>query len=547
MGSKIQLAGLFVLILVLLGYGIQSPGLAGVLSDRVSGAHAQDETTYASSAVGIATGGGWVTPKVLGRFYLVKPPLLIWLSGLSLRTFGISRFSLRLPVLLAGALATLLLAVWSARIYSVWAGMFTLLLLVGDPLWQTFSRICYTDMLLAMAIIGALYCFDRDAELKATRSKLLFGAFLAFGIMAKNVAGLLPVAVILVFAAITRRRPPLRNLIQSGAIALALVAPWHVYQLIVHPRWFWTDYVQIQLLQFGVRPPVQISEDGPAWYYLKRLLLTDPLLVLLSLAALPNAVRAVRAGNRNAALLLSWLVVAAGSLLIFRYRNLPYLLYSVPPLCCIAAAYALRTLPARRQLVTAALAIVFCVKAVNGSEPWGLPFGPEQTVASAKWFRWYAGQNRANELIAVNPDDEYYATALPLAKIRYCYLDPGSVVQRYGPRYAFLGITVSAAQFDNLDSLMPQFRERLQRWGLASTEPIATNIVARSVEDILQLVEAHPESDFYIPTSFVGQIPPPLLAGRRIVTLSRDRCFLLSADPAGGEVARARWGMPSNW
>jgi 4-amino-4-deoxy-L-arabinose transferase-like glycosyltransferase len=33
-----------------------------------------------------------MTPKALGRFYLVKPPLLIWLSGLSMRLFGISRF-----------------------------------------------------------------------------------------------------------------------------------------------------------------------------------------------------------------------------------------------------------------------------------------------------------------------------------------------------------------------------------------------------------------------------------------------------------------------
>jgi hypothetical protein len=425
--------------------------------------------------------------------------------------------------------------------------VFTLLLLVGDPLWQTFSRICYTDMLLAMAMIGALFAFDRDPELSRKRSKLLFGAFLAFGIMAKNVAGLLPVAVIVLCCLILRKRPPVRNLILSGAIALALVAPWHLYQVIAHPRWFWTDYVQIQLLQFGMKPPVQISGDGPAWYYIKRLLLTDPLLVLLSAMGIPYLVRAVRAGNQNAALLLSWLAVAAGSLLIFRYRNLSYLLYSIPPLCYVAAAYTLRTLPARRHLIAAALAVVFCVKAVNGTQSWGLPFEAGQTVASAKWFRWYAGQHRANELIAVNPDDEYYATALPLAKIRYCYLDPGSVVQRYAPRYSFLGITVSTAQFDNLENLMPQFRQRLLRWGLASTEPIATNIVARSVQDILGLVETHPESDFYISTSLVGQIPPQQLEGRRIVPLSRDRCFLLAGHQAEGAVARARWGMPNNW
>ena len=547
MGRTFQLAGLCVVILVVLGYGIQNPGLAGVLSDRVSGAHAQDETTYASSAVGVATGSGWMTPKVLGRFYLVKPPLLIWLSGLSPRTFGISRFSLRLPVLLAGALATLLLALWSARSYSRWTGAFTALLLVSDPLWQTFSRICYTDMLLVMATDGALYIFDRDPQLEQSRNIFLFGGFIAFGIMAKNVAGCLPLAVVLLYCAIVRTRPPLRNLMKSGALAAVLVAPWHLYQVISHPRWFWTDYVQIQLLQFGVKPPVQISEDGPLWYYLKRLVLTDPLLVILSLIALPFLIRAIRSGNRNAALLLAWIAVAAGSLFLFRYRNVPYLLYAIPPLCYACAAYALPRLPVRRSAITAALAIIFCLRAVNASEPWGLPFGSGQTVTSAKWFRWYAVQQRPNELIAIDPDDEYYATALRLPRIRYCYLDPGRVVQRYAPRYAFLGITVSAAQFDNLDNWIPQFRQRLLRWGLASTEPIATNISAPSVDDILRLVETHPESDFYVSTALMRRLPAPVLAGRRLVPLSRDRCFLLAANAGGSEVSRGRWDMPNNW
>src|SRR5215472_16161033 len=183
MARRYQIAGLFLLFMLLLGFGIQEAGLAGVFSDRISGIHAQDETTYASSAVGLATGSGWMTPKVLGRFYLVKPPLLIWLSGLSMRVIGISRFALRFPVLLAGTLATLFLFLWSERRYSRWVAVITLLLAVGKPLWYTFSRICYTDMLLAFAIIGALWTFDRDPELARARSVLLFGGFLAVGTM----------------------------------------------------------------------------------------------------------------------------------------------------------------------------------------------------------------------------------------------------------------------------------------------------------------------------------------------------------------------------
>src|SRR5581483_11867009 len=419
---------------VVLGLGIQKAGLAGVFSDRLSGLLAQDETTYASGAVSLATGSGWMTPKVLGRFYLVKPPLLIWLAGLSMRTFGISRFALRFPVLLAGSFATLFLFLWSERRYSRWAALITLLLAVGNPLWYTFSRICYTDMLLVFAMTGALWTFDRDPEFAQTRSVLLFGGFLAVGTMTKNVAGLLPLAVVVGTCLVSRHRLPVANLFKCCGVTAVLIAPWHLYQFIYHPRWFWTDYVKIQLLQFGFEPPAQTSQEGAAWFYLKRFVLTDPLLALLSAVALPCLFRAVRAGKREAALLLSWVAVTCGALLLFHYRNLPYLLYVIPPLCVAAAAYAIPRLTRYPKFAAIALAAVFCIKAASGSYLWGLPSPSTVSIPSEKWFRWYANQQRPNNLIAVNSDDEFYGSALPIAKIHYCNLDPAQLARRYAPR-----------------------------------------------------------------------------------------------------------------
>ena len=157
------------------------------------------------------------------------------------------------------------------------------------------------------------------------------------------------------------------------------------------------------------------------------------------------------------------------------------------------------------------------------------------------------GAAAANELIAVNSDDEYYATALPIAKIRYCYLDPGQLARRYAPDYAFLGITVSTAQFEDLGRWEPQFRERLLGWGLPSGAPIATNIMAGSVEDIVRLVANHPHSDFYLQASIVDQIPPEVRSARRIVRLSADRCFLLAADGQQTAALHVPWRMPQDW
>jgi 4-amino-4-deoxy-L-arabinose transferase-like glycosyltransferase len=547
MMRRLKIAGLFLLILLLLGYGMHWAGLAGVFSDSVSGIRAQDETTYASSAANLAVHGGWMTPKVLGRFYLVKPPLLIWLSGLSMRILGISRFALRLPILLAATLATLFLFLWPEARYGRWTAVLAMLLMVADPLWHTFSRVCYTDMLLALAMIGALWAVDRDPCLSERRNIFLFGAFLALGLMAKNIAGLLPLAILCVACLLTRRRLPVVPILKSCAVTAAIVAPWHVYQLISHPRWFWTDYVQVQLLEFGLRPPAQPSPDGPVWFYLKRLLLTDPLLSLLVLIALPFLVRAVRAGKHDAGLLLSWLLVTGLALLSFRYRNLPYLLYSIPPLCLAAAAYAVPVFGKRPKLAAVLLAAVFCIKVTFASQVWGLSYGATAPVSSAQWLRWYADQRRTNELIAVDSDDEFYAAALPIRKIHYCYLDPNELVRRYAPHYAYLGITVSAAQFQEIDRWEPQFLARLNQWVLPSAAPIATNIMAPSPADIVRLVETHPHIDFYLRRDMVNLIPPEVRSTRRIVPLSADRSFLLALNGSETQVSEVRWSVPKDW
>jgi hypothetical protein len=553
MVRRFHIAALLLLILVLLGYGIQKSGLASTYSDPVSQARAQDETKYASAAVGLATPAaeitgattGWLSPKVLGRFYLEKPPLLIWLAGLSMRTFGISLFTLRLPALLAGALATLLLFLWAEHRYSRWIAASVALLALANPLWHTFSRICYTDMLLALAMIGALWTFDGDWDLAKRRSIILFGAWLACGVMAKNIAGLLPLAIIGLACLLARKRVPLANLLKAGLVTVVLVAPWHLYQLFSHARWFLTDYVQIQLLQFGLEPPVQPWGDGPLWYYVKRAVLTDPLLLALAALALPGIVRAVRAGKREASLLVSWMVIACGAVLAFRYRNLPYLLYAIPPLCLLAASALSRL--RRPQFAVAALAVVFAIRAVEASQPWGLPFGTTTPIPAAKWLHWYAEQRRPNELIAVNTDDEYYATALPIPKIRYCYLDPTQLVRRYALHYAFLGITVSAAQFQDLDQWEPRFQERLLSWGLNSTAPIATNIMAGSVDEIVRLVATHPRDDFYLPANIRDRLTAEATAGRRTVVLSAERSFLLAADAPENRVDPPAWRIPENW
>src|SRR5271170_6306127 len=121
--------------LTILGLGIERAKVAAPISDPVGGYRSQDESLFANSSITMVIEGHWLTPKFLGRIYLLKPPLQLWLSALSMKLLGISLLALRLPMLLAGALGALLLYIWGRG----GAGLVAALLLISDPMWNIFS------------------------------------------------------------------------------------------------------------------------------------------------------------------------------------------------------------------------------------------------------------------------------------------------------------------------------------------------------------------------------------------------------------------------
>ena len=125
--------------------------------------------------------------------------------------------------------------------------------------------------------------------------------------------------------------------------------------------------------------------------------------------------------------------------------------------------------------------------------------------------------------------DDLYASALPLARLRYATIAP--VAEPAGPYtmpFAEMGITVTVAQFNDLARFTPAFRGYLREWSLDSGEAIATLIVARSAADLTELVRAHPESDFLIPGTYRKAVES---APQEVVGAAADYLLLLSRTP----------------
>jgi Dolichyl-phosphate-mannose-protein mannosyltransferase len=464
-----------------------------------------------------------------------------------MKLLGISLFALRLPMLAAGALAVALLFSWSRASTSLGAGITAALLLVSDPMWQIFSRLSYTDLLLAVFTTAALFFVFRDPRLERHTSVFGFAIFTAAAIMTKNVAGAIPILTLILFAAVIRReqRPRFLRIVQACLVTVVLVAPWHVYQLIAHFRWFWADYIQTQLLAYGVHPPAQISSELPLVFYAKRLFLVDPVLCLFAVAAIPGLWMAARRRDMAQPILLSaWLLVVCLALSSFQVRGqFRWVLFLIPPLCMLAACFS----PVRQKWPIALLCLAFAVKAAAPAKTWGLSFGAYPPMPSETWLRTYSHGGRPNPLVLVETDDELYSAVLPLPKIHYCWIDPSGLVQRLAPHYVELGITVTAAQFDDMERWEPVFRKRLREWGLNSGEPIATAVVAESDAEVAKIVAAHSTADFYLPARFRSTLEGAVKGTHELVAVSDTRFFLLAKTRPDTPSSSARVTLPGNW
>jgi hypothetical protein len=96
-----------------------------------------------------------------------------------------------------------------------------------------------------------------------------------------------------------------------------------------------------------------------------------------------------------------------------------------------------------------------------------------------------------------------------------------------------MGITMSAAQFNGFAAFSPHFRAVLRQWGIDSDEPLGRLIVAATPAQLMDVVAAHPLTDFFLPDRY-----------RVAAGTARDAGHEEADAPAGYFLLRARQAMP---
>ena len=301
-----------------------------------------DPVIYAALAKSMVVRGDWGTQYLAGQPFFDKPPLVVWLVALSFEIFGVSTWSARLPAVVLGVAACLVLWRLAAELVDEQVGLAAGAILALTPGFVRFGSTLLLDTAL---VLGAVAGFLVTARAFARGGRGLGWAGVWFGVafLGKGALALGAPAVLAAYWLLTpaARRPPFTALVGAGLAFLAVVLPWHLYEY-----WRWGGrFVQGYLYDVGEKMG---GHPGAAVYLRALIVTTLPWLPL----ALVGAWRAWRGAERppGLRLLTVWTLVAYG-FLFTAAKHSPRYLMLVHPALAVWAALALRPfLPAPRAL-----------------------------------------------------------------------------------------------------------------------------------------------------------------------------------------------------
>jgi 4-amino-4-deoxy-L-arabinose transferase-like glycosyltransferase len=188
-----------------------------------------------------------------GSFITVdKPPLSLWLTGLSARVLGFSSLSVLLPQALCTIGAVGLLYATVRRAFGPGAGLAAAAALALTPVTVAIGRVNNPDALLVLLLVASAYLVQRAVESGRTRHLVAAGAVVGLAFMTKMLQGWMVVPALVatyVLAGPPRLAVRLRQLVLAGGAMVLVSAAWPVAVSL------WP----------GAKPYIGGSTDGGVW------------------------------------------------------------------------------------------------------------------------------------------------------------------------------------------------------------------------------------------------------------------------------------------
>jgi 4-amino-4-deoxy-L-arabinose transferase-like glycosyltransferase len=285
----------------------------------------------------MAHSGDLITPRLNGRPWFEKPPLLYWTGAIGVWSRLSGEWAARLPVALISVAFLIFFGNVLAREFSRPVAFMATAILATSAGWAAYSFAALTDLPMSAALGAAMLIalFEPFGMEKKLNRGWIAGALLGFAILGK---GFVPLVLFAPLLLIVRGR---RLAILGGMLIVA--APWHALVWMRNGSAFWNDYFWKQHVARFLTP--ELEHVQPFWYYVPILLAGlfpwTPLVALLLRGRLYDDVR-VR-------LLAAWTIY--GLIFFSAARNkLPGYVLPLMPALAIIIAVALDKARARHSL-----------------------------------------------------------------------------------------------------------------------------------------------------------------------------------------------------
>ncbi len=324
-----------------------------------------DEPRYAWIARDMAETGDWITPRLYGRPWFEKPPLLYWGGAIFFKLMPDKpEIAGRLPSAISALLATLALAWLAWRTYGEECARWLLLLLPTSIGMIGFSHACATDMpfagmltvslVWAAVILGLVPASENTPILPRTPwlALLLFAFFLGLAVLAKGPAAIILIGGAAFFWALsTKRWRDVFRLLHPAAIAVFLLTalPWYILCARRNPDFFRVFIIEHNFKRF-LSPEFQHIQ--PFWFYVPVLFVALAPWTLVGLVGVTNrSLRFIRfrAASPFTVLIFSWTTFCLVFFSLSKSKLPGYVLPAVPAaVLAIGAVCSAETLLSRR-------------------------------------------------------------------------------------------------------------------------------------------------------------------------------------------------------
>lgn len=162
-----------------------------------------------------------------------KPPLSLWVMGLSVRVLGFNPVALLFPQVAMGVCTTLLIYLILRRCVSSAAALFGAVVFFTTPIITLMSRYNNPDPLMLLLMVASVWLVLRSIETGRGRFFILAGALLGLSFMTKQLQGLISVPALgLAFLLFSQQQWSKRLATAAGG-AFALAATGGLWMLIV--------------------------------------------------------------------------------------------------------------------------------------------------------------------------------------------------------------------------------------------------------------------------------------------------------------------------